>query len=132
MTDHALNGEEALRIIVQDSINYNPVRGDPPENFSPTEVPSSYALVLMDCNMPFMDGFECTQKIRQHFASKMGASIRQQPLIAATTGHVEPQYIQKCFTFGMNQVLSKPVEEEPMLAACVEAGLTTEAEVKAF
>ena len=43
----------------------------------------------MDCNMPFMDGYESTGKIREYLFNK---GIMQ-PIIIAVTGHTENQYI---------------------------------------
>ena len=49
-------------------------------------VPScDYELIFMDCNMPFMDGYEATQKIRQLYFDN-GLT---QPIISALTGHTE-------------------------------------------
>ena len=59
----------------------------------------------MDCNMPGMDGFETTLKIREYLHS-LGA---EQPIISAVTGHMEQMYIDQAIMSGMNQVLSKPV-----------------------
>jgi CheY-like chemotaxis protein len=44
-----------------------------------------YELILMDCNMPFMDGYETTQKIRDLFFRER----LQQPIISAVTGHTD-------------------------------------------
>jgi CheY-like chemotaxis protein len=52
----------------------------------------------MDCQMPFMDGYEATHKIREIFY-KGGA---KQPIICAVTGHTESQYVQMAFKSGMN------------------------------
>jgi CheY-like chemotaxis protein len=71
-------------------------------------VKCGYYLILMDCNMPFMDGYEATQSIRQYLYSR-GIS---QPVIIAVTGHTEPAYVQRCIESGMNQVLSKPVDDK--------------------
>jgi CheY-like chemotaxis protein len=51
----------------------------------------SYNLILMDGNMPFMDGYQSTIKIRQYLYDME----IDQPLIVAVTGHTEQQYIQK-------------------------------------
>ena len=48
------------------------------------------------------------------------------------TGHVESMYIKKCFDHGMNQVLSKPIEHDALLAAVTAAGVTTVEAVEAF
>ena len=59
----------------------------------------------MDCNMPEMDGYECTQRIRKliHEFSSV------QPIISAVTGHTEQAYVDRAVESGMNQVISKPV-----------------------
>jgi len=79
----AFNGEEALELVKKDVYSL--------------EGSCSFNLIFMDCNMPFMDGFECTSKIRDLFYYSFGKSIYDQPLICAVTGHVEEQYIKKCF-----------------------------------
>ena len=59
----------------------------------------------MDCNMPVMDGYDATEEIREYlYARKL-----KQPLIIATTGHCEPEYVSRAIRAGMNQVLSKPI-----------------------
>ena len=67
-----------------------------------------FDLILMDCNMPFMDGYDSTQEIRKYLYS-LGID---QPLIVALTGHTEPGFIKRAIKAGMNQVLSKPVNSE--------------------
>jgi CheY-like chemotaxis protein/signal transduction histidine kinase len=62
-------------------------------------------LVLMDCQMPGMDGFEATGKIREH-EKRHGYS----PVpIVAMTANTLPQDQQKCFSVGMDDFLGKPV-----------------------
>ena len=49
-------------------------------------IPScDYEVIFMDCNMPFMDGYEATSRIRQLFYD---LSLPQ-PIITALTGHTE-------------------------------------------
>ena len=50
---------------------------------------SRFSLILMDCNMPGMDGFETAANIRE-FLFEQG---QDQPIISAVTGHVEQVYI---------------------------------------
>ncbi len=92
----ATDGEEALEMVKKDCVDHD---GE-----------SSFSLILIDCNMPFMDGFEATSLIRQFFWNEFSVPLEKQPTIVALTGHVEPMYLAKCFSSGMNQVLSKPVE----------------------
>jgi signal transduction histidine kinase len=64
---------------------------------------STYSLVLMDCQMPVLDGFEATRSIRKQ------ASIADTPIIALTAGATDKEK-QQCYDAGMNDFLSKPIK----------------------
>ena len=95
--DKALNGEEALQMVIKNVEANN-------EDFC------NYSLILMDCNMPFMDGYEATGKIRQYLFER---GILQ-PIIIGVTGHVEDVYIQRALDSGMNEVLFKPCDSQDL------------------
>lgn len=78
------------------------------------EEDAGYALILMDCQMPEMDGFECTREIRNIFYDEN----RKQPVITGVTGHLEQECVDQALAAGMNQVLSKPVKPELLLDLC--------------
>jgi CheY-like chemotaxis protein len=62
----------------------------------------------MDCNMPFLDGYEATKRIRKLFLT-LDIPREQQPKIVAITGHVENEYVKKAISSGMDKVYPKPL-----------------------
>ena len=65
-------------------------------------------LVLMDCHMPVMDGFEATEKIRQ-----LDGDVALVPIVALTASAM-PEELARCLTSGMNDTLIKPVTLEQL------------------
>jgi CheY-like chemotaxis protein len=65
-----------------------------------------YDLILMDCDMPEMDGFEATRRIRQWETQQK----RQETPIIALTAHIMDEHKERSLACGMNAHLSKPVE----------------------
>lgn len=65
-----------------------------------------YDLVLMDCNMPVMDGLDATQILREQ-------GYRNLPIIALTANALLSDQ-QKCFDVGMNDFLAKPVMSDDL------------------
>ena len=82
--DLANNGEEALRVLTE----------------------KDYDLVLMDCQMPVMDGFEATTAIRNPLSAVRNHEI---PVIALTANAMRGDQ-EKCLLAGMNDHIAKPIE----------------------
>ncbi len=64
----------------------------------------SYDVILMDIQMPEMDGMEATKYIREHWYTS-----EDYPYIIAVTAHAIPGYREMCLESGMNDYITKPV-----------------------
>jgi CheY-like chemotaxis protein len=87
--DMASNGSEAITMLRQ----------------------KEYNLILMDIQMPVMDGYTATQEIR----NTLGITT---PIIAMTA-HAFAGEREKCLSYGMNDYISKPIREEQLLQQIV-------------
>ncbi|NGM20265.1 response regulator [Roseomonas stagni] len=87
--DSAADGAEALAAVQRDS----------------------YDVVLMDVQMPVMDGLEATRRIRQLDGA------RQRVPVLAVTASALPEQVAACRAAGMDGHLAKPIDRESLLAA---------------
>jgi CheY-like chemotaxis protein len=93
--DCAYNGYEALEKIFERQTNSCGLNC------------KQYKMILMDCSMPILDGFETTQKLRSEIEQK-----NLDPLtIVGCTAFSSEELLQKCRTVGMEDVLLKPVQK---------------------
>ena len=83
--DHAENGLKAIQALEQ----------------------SHYDLVLMDCQMPVMDGYEATQRIRQN------PQWKDLPIIAVTANVMQGDR-EDCLASGMNDYITKPYKRDEL------------------
>jgi two-component system, sensor histidine kinase and response regulator len=74
---------------------------------------TSYSAVLMDCQMPEMDGYEATRAIRDPDSDVLAHDI---PVIAMTANAMEGDR-QKCLDAGMDDYLAKPVNPKALAEA---------------
>ena len=72
-----------------------------------------YDLVLMDCQMPEMDGYTATREIRSYASGVLDPTI---PIIAMTA-HAMSGDKEKCLECGMNDYISKPIQIEQLTAS---------------
>ena len=69
-----------------------------------------FDLILMDCQMPEMDGFETTRRIRK---GEGGIESKTIPIVALTANAIQGDK-ERCIDAGMNDYLSKPVDPEQL------------------
>jgi CheY-like chemotaxis protein/HPt (histidine-containing phosphotransfer) domain-containing protein len=74
---------------------------------------AAYDLILMDCEMPEMDGYEATRRIRTQETSK-GKS--RMPIVALTAHAISGDQA-KCMEAGMDDYLRKPIEPQELVEA---------------
>ncbi|HTF97052.1 MAG TPA: response regulator [Cellvibrio sp.] len=81
-----------------------------------------FNLILMDCEMPEMDGFEATQSIRDY---ERREGISATPIIALTA-HALQEHREAVFASGMNYYLSKPITFETLYGAFESIGVISQ------
>lgn len=67
---------------------------------------NDYKVILMDCGMPVMDGFEATREIRKREKELGGNPVK----IVALTAHAFDEVKDKCDEAGMDGFLTKPLQ----------------------
>lgn len=87
---------------------------------------NDYDIVLMDCDMPFMDGYAATQAIRE-----WEKFTKRQPVpILALTAHILDEHKEKSRLAGMNEHLSKPIDLSELQDALLRWTLLDETETE--
>lgn len=75
------------------------------------ETKATFDVILMDCQMPEMDGFEATRRIRK---GEAGERYTSTPIIALTANAMKGDK-ERCENAGMNDYLSKPFDAEDLI-----------------
>jgi signal transduction histidine kinase/CheY-like chemotaxis protein len=77
------------------------------------ENPDRYNMILMDLQMPEMDGYEATRSIRKLEAEN---GVKNQIPIVAMTANVFREDVERCLAVGMNDHIGKPIDFEDLLS----------------
>jgi len=96
----ATNGKEAIDVLANEDVS----------------------LVLMDIQMPEMDGYTATQFIRN--------DLKKTVPIVAMTAHAMPGEKERCLSYGMNDYISKPVKENELYSILKQYALQPETKVE--
>jgi signal transduction histidine kinase/CheY-like chemotaxis protein/ferredoxin len=76
--------------------------------------PGGYDIIIMDVQMPGMDGLEATRRIREFEKDPMTERTKAIPIIAMTA-NVFKEDIERCLAAGMNDHLQKPIDEKALI-----------------
>lgn len=107
--DNLINQKVAVRLLQR--LGYRPdVVGNGIEGLKAVES-TGYDIVIMDVQMPEMDGLEATRAIRERIP------VERQPRIIGMTANAFESAKQECFTAGMDDYVSKPFTLEDLAAA---------------
>lgn len=106
------NGKEALDYLLRAATDADSKTNDPTQYPMPS-------LILMDCQMPVLDGYRATHTLRRHQPYKSLERIQNIPVVAMTASAIQGDR-EKCMRAGMDDYLAKPVQRatlEKMLVA---------------
>jgi signal transduction histidine kinase/DNA-binding response OmpR family regulator len=109
--DNPINREIAVAMLVSAGIDTD-TAADGEEALTKAEQ-GGYDAILMDCQLPVIDGFEATRRIR---ALEQDGGLSRTPIIALTAYAVEGDR-GRCIAAGMDDYLTKPFRREALYAA---------------
>jgi CheY-like chemotaxis protein len=85
-------------------------------------VDHTFDIVLMDCQMPVLDGFEATRRVR-----RLEAALKRRTPIVALTANAMLGDREECLAAGMDDFLSKPFQLSQLAAKLARWGRATHA-----
>ena len=120
--DNLVNQKLAVRMV--EKLGYRPAVVNNGQEALAALEKGRYAAILMDCQMPLMDGFETTRAIREREASapsepntlRASGFTSHIPIIAVTANAMQGDR-ERCLAAGMDDYLSKPIKLDALRAA---------------
>jgi signal transduction histidine kinase/CheY-like chemotaxis protein len=120
--DNAVNQKIAMRVLEKHGYHVT-VAADGRQALAALDR-ASFDVVLMDVQMPGMDGFECTAAIRDHERE----TGNHMPIIAMTA-HAMPGDRERCIAAGMDSYIAKPIKAAELIALLEKFAEATKQEV---
>lgn len=87
------------------------------DTLNASELSGTYTMILMDCQMPILDGYDATKKIR---AGEAGERYKHIPIIAMTANAMQGDK-EKCISYGMNFHVPKPINNHHLVNVLSQA-----------
>lgn len=100
----AMNGKEAIEAIAKSQTR---------------DCCSPYELILMDCNMPILDGYQATEQLLKSIDSKEIKPLK----IVGVTAFTSTEHLENCISSGMSMALCKPIRAEEIKLVLVKFGI---------
>ncbi len=104
--DNLINQKMILKVL--DKLGYKPALATNGKEVIKMLDEQYYDMILMDVQMPEMDGLEATRYIRKNYTT--------QPIIVAMTANAMVEDREECYKAGMDNYISKPVKLEALIA----------------
>jgi two-component system sensor histidine kinase/response regulator len=108
--DNLVNQTVAKRMLVKGGFEVD-VAGNGAQALHKITSGGHYDLVFMDCQMPHMDGYEASRRIRTFEEESNGS--RRVPIVALTANAMQGDF-EKCLSAGMDDYIAKPVKKETL------------------
>lgn len=108
--DNPVNQVVAKKMLEKIGMEYE-VANNGNEAVERLKQPHEFKLVLMDCQMPVMDGYEATRKLREYEEEN---GLGRLPVIAMTANAMEGDR-EKCISAGMDDYIAKPVKQQALI-----------------
>jgi signal transduction histidine kinase/CheY-like chemotaxis protein len=109
--DHPINRKVVAAML--ENLGYSPTLVDNATSALKDLAENSFDLVFMDCQMPFLDGYEATRRLRSS-----GGLNRDIPVVAFTANAMLGDK-ERCIAAGMNDFLAKPVQMSALESICL-------------
>ncbi|NEQ41737.1 MAG: response regulator, partial [Okeania sp. SIO3I5] len=118
--DHLVNQKVALQILQRMGYRADVASNGLEVLEAVFGLPSQYDVVLMDVQMPLMDGLEATRRIRQEYENPTEypeKTSEERPRIIAMTANAMQGDREECIAAGMDDYISKPIQMKQLIEA---------------